>query len=42
MGGMLTFVADRLRLFKTMAGAGALTPAALTSKSGIHQRRIIE
>jgi SAM-dependent methyltransferase len=42
LGALLTFAGDRLRLFKAMAGAGALTPEELASKTGTHPRMIRE
>jgi SAM-dependent methyltransferase len=42
MGALLTFVGDRLGLFKAMAGAGTLTPEELASKTGTHPRIIRE
>ncbi len=42
MGAMLTFVGDRLGLFKAMAGAGPMTPEALAKKTGTHPRMIRE
>ncbi|HEX2556980.1 MAG TPA: methyltransferase domain-containing protein [Nitrososphaera sp.] len=42
MGAMLTFVGDRLGLFKAMAGAGPLTPEELAKKTGTHPRMIRE
>jgi SAM-dependent methyltransferase len=42
-GVLLTFVGDRLGLFKAMAGAGgALTPKELAKKTGTHPRIIKE
>src|SRR5919198_4066649 len=41
MGAMLTFVGDRLGLFKAMAG-GALTSEELARKTGTHPRMIRE
>ena len=42
-GVLLTFVGDRLGLFKAMAGAGgALTPEELAKKTGTHPRIIRE
>jgi hypothetical protein len=42
-GALLTFVGDRLGLFKAMAGAGgALTPEELAKKTGTHPRIIRE
>lgn len=41
-GVLLTFVGDRLGLFKAMAGAGALTPEELARKTGTHPRIIKE
>ena len=42
IGALLTFVGDRLGLFKAMAGAGALTPEELAKKTGTHPRIIKE
>jgi SAM-dependent methyltransferase len=42
MGALLTFVGDRLGLFKAMTGAGALTPEELARKTGTHPRMIKE
>jgi SAM-dependent methyltransferase len=41
-GALLTFVGDRLGLFKAMAGAGALTPEELAKKTNTHPRIIKE
>jgi SAM-dependent methyltransferase len=41
-GALITFVGDRLGLFKAMAGAGALTPEELSKKTGTHPRIIRE
>lgn len=41
-GALLTFVGDRLGLFKAMAGAGELTPEELAKKTGTHPRMIKE
>jgi SAM-dependent methyltransferase len=41
-GVLLTFVGDRLGLFKAMAGAGELTPEELATKTGTHPRIIRE
>jgi SAM-dependent methyltransferase len=41
-GALITFVGDRLRLFKAMAGAGNLTPEELAKKTGTHPRMIKE
>ena len=41
-GALLTFVGDRLGLFKAMAGAGALTPEELGKKTETHPRIIKE
>ena len=35
---LLTFIGDKLGLFKAMAGAGALTPEELAKKTGTHPR----
>ena len=42
MGTLLTFVGDRLGLFKAMAGAGPLAPEELAKKTGTHPRIIKE
>jgi SAM-dependent methyltransferase len=42
MGALLTFVGDRLGLFKAMTGAGALTSEELARKTGTHPRIIRE
>jgi SAM-dependent methyltransferase len=42
LGALLTFAGDRLGLFKAMAGAGALTPEELASKTDTHPRMIRE
>ncbi len=42
MGALLTFVGDRLGLFKAMAGAGELTPEELAKKTDTHPRMIRE
>jgi SAM-dependent methyltransferase len=39
---LLTFIGDRLGLFKAMAGAGAVTPEELAKKTGTHPRMIRE
>jgi SAM-dependent methyltransferase len=41
-GVLLTFLGDRLGLFKAMAGAGELTPEELAKKTGTHPRMIRE
>ena len=41
-GALLTFVGDRLELFKAMAGADALTAEELAKKTGTHPRMIKE
>ena len=41
-GALITFVGDRLGLFKAMAGAGELTPEELARKTGTHPRIIKE
>jgi SAM-dependent methyltransferase len=41
-GALITFVGDRLGLFKTMAGAGEVTPQELAEKTGTHPRMITE
>lgn len=42
MGSLLTFVGDRLGLYKAMAGAGPMTPEDLAGKSGTNPRIIRE
>jgi SAM-dependent methyltransferase len=42
MGALLTFVGDRLGLFKAMAGAGPLTSEELAKKTATHPRMIRE
>jgi SAM-dependent methyltransferase len=42
LGALLTSAGDRLGPFKAMAGAGALTPEELASKTGTHPRMIRE
>ncbi len=42
-GALITFVGDKLGLFKAMAGAGGtLTPEELATKTGTHPRIIRE
>src|SRR5215204_7131042 len=41
-GVLLTFIGDKLGLFKAMAGAGELTPEELAKKTGTHPRIIKE
>ena len=41
-GALITFVGERLGLFKAMAGAGDLTPEELAKKTGTHPRIIKE
>jgi SAM-dependent methyltransferase len=41
-GALLTFIGDKLGLFKAMAGAGALIPEELAKKTGTHPRMIRE
>jgi len=41
-GALITFVGDRLGLFKAMAGAGELTSEELAKKTGTHPRIIKE
>jgi SAM-dependent methyltransferase len=41
-GVLLTFLGDRLGLFKAMAGAGELTPEELAKKTGTHPRMVRE
>jgi SAM-dependent methyltransferase len=41
-GALLTFIGDRLGLFKAMAGAGAFTPEELAKKTNTHPRMIKE
>jgi SAM-dependent methyltransferase len=42
LGVLLTFVGDKLGLFKAMAGAGPVTPEELARKTGTHPRIIKE
>jgi ubiquinone/menaquinone biosynthesis C-methylase UbiE len=42
VGALITFVGDRLGLFKAMAGAGELTSEELAKKTGTHPRIIKE
>ncbi len=42
MAAALVFVGDRTGLFKAMAGAGALSGAALSERTGIHPRYVEE
>ncbi len=42
LAGALLVVGDRAGLFKAMANAGALTPAALAAKSGVGERYVQE
>lgn len=39
-GALITFVGDRLGLFKAMAGAGELTPEELAKRTATHPRMI--
>lgn len=41
-GALITFVGDRLGLFKAMAGAGELTPEELAKRTETHPRMIKE
>jgi SAM-dependent methyltransferase len=41
-GALLTFIGDRLGLFRAMAEAGELTPEELAKKTGTHPRMIKE
>ena len=41
-GALITFVGDRLGLFKAMAGAGGVTPEELATRTGTHPRIIKE
>lgn len=41
-GALITFIGDKLGLFKAMAGAGELTPEELAKKTGTHPRIIRE
>jgi SAM-dependent methyltransferase len=41
-GALITFVGERLGLFKAMAGAGAMTPEDLAKRTGTHPRIIKE
>ncbi len=42
MSGLLVVVGDRLGLYKAMAGAGPMTPAALAKKTGTGERQVRE
>ena len=42
MSGLLVVVGDRLGLYKAMAGAGPMTPAALAKKTGTAERQVRE
>jgi SAM-dependent methyltransferase len=42
MSGLLVVVGDRLGLYKAMAGAGPITPAALAKKTGTSERQVRE
>ncbi len=42
MSGLLVVVGDRLGLYKAMAGAGPITPAALAEKTGTGERQVRE
>ncbi|MGB7559389.1 MAG: hypothetical protein WBM37_12810, partial [Nitrososphaeraceae archaeon] len=42
VGALITFVGDRLGLFKAMAGAGELTPEELAKRTRTHPRIIKE
>ena len=41
-GALITFIGDRLGLFKAMAGSGGLTSDELAKKTGTHPRIIKE
>lgn len=41
-GGLLTYIGDRLGLYRAMAGAGALTPSELARRSGCDERSLSE
>ena len=41
-GALITFIGDKLGLFKAMAGAGELTSEELAEKTGTHPRIIKE
>ena len=41
-GALITFVGDKLGLFKAMAGAGEMTSEELAKKTGTHPRIIKE
>ena len=41
-GALITFVGDRLGLFKAMAGEGEMTPEELAKKTNTHPRMIRE
>ncbi|MBE3603713.1 methyltransferase domain-containing protein [bacterium] len=42
MQGALTYIGDRLGIFKALAGAGAVTPAELASRTGLNERYLRE
>lgn len=42
MQGALTYIGDRLGIFKALAGAGAVTPAELASRAGLDERYLRE
>src|SRR3954468_17668579 len=42
MSAVLVVIGDKLGLYKAMAGAGPLTPAALARKTGTHERYVRE
>ncbi len=42
MQGALTYIGDRLGIFKALAGAGAVTPAELAARTGLNERYLRE
>ena len=42
MSGLLVVMGDRLGLYKAMAGAGPMTPAALAKRTGTGERQVRE
>lgn len=41
-GGIMTDIGHKLGLYKAMAGAGPMTPAALAQKTSTHERYVLE